>query len=705
MLDPITFEILRHRFMTIVREGAITLRNVSGSPTVALSNDCNVALLNETGEAVIVGPTIVSHALGCMYAAKYIHQNYAENPGLSEGDLFLSNDPYICTPHQTCTVVVGPVYWQGQSVGWTGAGIHIADAGGPTPGQVSLGAQSIWEEATPLPPVKIVEGGVVRKDIEQDYLKRSRTPAQNAIDLRAKISANTIMQRRFSETIERYGLDTVKEAMQRIMDTTESKLRALLSEIPNGSWSEVAYLDYFDREKLQVYVCRMTMTKERDVLNFDFSGSSEQAPGVINVTRPALEGYVVRAVMTIFGFAISPCPGGVFRVCRFHADPGTFVNCSWPAGVCKGTTSGTYAVLRAVTSCISQMLSRGQMDRWATTGLRGHMPLLDFSGTDQYGQRFAGVFTDCSLGMGGGARGTQDGIDTGSGSEPEVAIPNVETNELRYPILYLYRRQARDSAGAGKFRGGLGIDVAFKPHGVPSIPHLILHSHGVACPSTVGLAGGYPAACNEMVIIRGCKAASLFQQGILPQDLKVLGGHREELESFGRNWLNEDDLFHCTGAGGGGWGDPLERDPVAVVRDVNEGLVTTQWAKEPYGVICVPSGELDVEGTRQMRDRMRQQRLSNRGRRSEAKTSSSYPAFVGPVADIERDLFKGDHGQCSGCGAQLSGDDFVSIPWSTVAPYCQTLINNGLFELAGWFCKKCQRLERVKYYPRTSDNS
>ncbi len=171
------------------------------------------------------------------------------------------------------------------------------------------------------------------------------------------------------------------------------------------------------------------------------------------------------------------------------------------------------------------------------------MPLLDFSGADQYGQRFAGVFTDCSLGMGGGARGTQDGIDTGSGSEPEVAIPNVETNELRYPILYLYRRQARDSAGAGRFRGGAGIDVAFKPHGVSSIPHLILHSHGVACPSTVGLAGGYPGACNEMVIMRECKAASLFQQGILPQDLEIVGGRREELQPFGRNWLTRTICF------------------------------------------------------------------------------------------------------------------------------------------------------------------
>jgi len=208
-----------------------------------------------------------------------------------------------------------------------------------------------------------------------------------------------------------------------------------------------------------------------------------------------------------------------------------------------------------------------------------------------------------------------------------------------------------------------------------------------------------------LVIIRECKAASLFQQGILPQDLEMVGGHREELQPFGRNSLNQDDLFHCTGAGGGGWGDPHERDPLGVVRDVKEGLVSIQWAKELYGVICEPSGEWDVEGTRQMRVHMHQQRLSDRGRRSEVKTSSSYSAFVGPVADIERDLFTGDHGQCSGCGAQLSGDAFVLIPWSAVAPYCQTLSNNGLFELAGWFCEKCQRLERVKYFPWAGESS
>ncbi|HEX9878592.1 MAG TPA: hydantoinase B/oxoprolinase family protein, partial [Candidatus Binatia bacterium] len=523
---------------------------------------------------------------------------------------------------------------------------------------------------------------------------------QNAIDLRAKISANTIMQRRFCEAVERYGLEEIRETMARMIDTTETRLRSLLSEIPDGSWSDVAYLDYFDRERLEIYVCRLTLTKEGDCLTFDFSGSSQQAPGVINVTLPALEGYVIRAVMAVFGFAIAPCPGGVFRVCRVLAEPGTFVNCSWPAGVCKGTTSGTYAVFQAVTSCLGQMMSGGRMEKRATTALRGHMALLDFSGTDQYGQRFAGVFTDCGLGAGGGARGTQDGIDTGSGSEPEVSIPNVETNELRYPMLYLYRRQGTDSAGAGKHRGGAGIAVAIKPHGVASIPHLILHSHGIACPSSLGLEGGYPGACNEMVILRGSKASSLFQRGIVPQSLDVLEGEKEVPKAFGRNWLDGDDVFHCSASGGGGWGDPLERDPREVERDVKEGLVSVKWAKELYGVECDPSASLDVEGTVRMRDGIRRKRVPRSALDTAPVEAASYPAFVGDVADIEGKLRGEFRGQCRGCRAPLSHRSFFLIPWTSVSPYCGCLAADGLFELAGWFCDRCLKLDRVKCYPR-----
>ena len=130
-----------------------------------------------------------------------------------------------------------------------------------------------------MPPVRMVEGGVLRSDIEADWLRRSRTAAQNAIDLRAKIAANTVMQQRVSELVERYGPDTVAATMERIIDSVEARLRGILREIPDGSWSEETYLDYYDRGGVEIYACRLTLTKQGDSLVFDFSGSSRQAPG------------------------------------------------------------------------------------------------------------------------------------------------------------------------------------------------------------------------------------------------------------------------------------------------------------------------------------------------------------------------------------------------------------------------------------------
>ena len=175
MIDPITFEVLRHRLATIVDEGAAVMRNVSGSPSVAQSNDCNVALLTTSGEGVIIGRTIASHAMSCIQTSRYVLKEYQQNPGIGPGDMFFTNHPYIGTPHQTCGVMVAPIFVGERIIAWSGAGIHFGDVGGTTPGQVSIGARSIWDEAIPLPPVKIVERGVLRRDIEDDFLTRSRT--------------------------------------------------------------------------------------------------------------------------------------------------------------------------------------------------------------------------------------------------------------------------------------------------------------------------------------------------------------------------------------------------------------------------------------------------------------------------------------------------------------------------------------------------
>jgi N-methylhydantoinase B len=587
MIDPITFEVLRHRLATIVDEGAAVMRNVSGSPSVAQSNDCNVALLTTAGEGVVIGRTIASHAMSCIQTAKYVLKEYRENPGINPGDMFFTNHPYIGTPHQTCGVMVAPVFAGERIVAWSGAGIHFGDVGGTTPGQVSIGARSIWDEAIPLPPVKIVERGVMRRDIEDDFLTRSRTRVQNAVDLKAMVGAHHAMSRRLESLAQRYGADVVVEALDRVIATAELKLRSILREVPDGQWNCENFIDYYDAGKLKIYACRLTMTKKGDSLVFDFTRSSKQAAAVVNATFAATEGYLLRAMLGMFGFAVTHCPAAIQRVVTIEATPGTIVNCAWPAGVCKGTTSVTQSVWQVATHCLSQMLMGSEKHRDRAVAVsRGNLTILDLMGTDQYGGPFAAVLQECCLAAGSAAGEVSDGIDTGGVTEPEVSIPNVENNEFRYPVLYLHRRQRRDSGGPGKFRGGVGLSMAFTPHDVDEIPNVMIHTHGVSSPSALGLAGGYPAVLNHLAIKRRTNLAQLFARGAMPTELSELQAEKVELPPpFTYTRLRRGDVFECAGGGGGGYGDPLERAVKAVERDVVNGVVSREAAAAHYGVV------------------------------------------------------------------------------------------------------------------------
>jgi N-methylhydantoinase B len=587
MIDPITFEVLRHRLSTIVDEGAAVMRKVSGSPSVAQSNDCNVALLTTVGEGVIIGRTIASHAMSCIQTSKYVLKEYQDNPGIGPGDMFFTNHPYIGTPHQTCGVLVAPIFVGNRIIAWSGAGIHFGDVGGSVPGQVSIGARSIWDEAIPLPPIKIVQSGVLRKDLEDDFLIRSRTRVQNAVDLKAMVGANNAIARRIQALAQRYGTETLIEALDQIIATSELKLRGILREAPDGAWSCENFIDYYDQDHLKIYACRLTLTKQGDRLVFDFTKSSKQAPAVVNATFAATEGYLLRAMLGIFGFAVANCPAAIQRVVRIEATEGTIVHCAWPAGVSKGTTSVTQSVWQVATHCLSQMLlgSDKHRDR-AVAVSRGNLMILDLMGTDQYGGPFAAVLQECCLAAGSAAGAVSDGIDTGGVTEPEVSIPNVESNEFRYPVLYLYRRQRADSGGPGTFRGGVGLSMAFMPHNVDEIPNVMVHTHGVGSPSALGLAGGYPAVTNFLSITRNSNIATMFGRGIVPTEVAKLEGERvERPPPFTYTRLKAGDVFECGGGGGGGYGDPIDRAPELVLHDVQNGIVSREQAKARYGIV------------------------------------------------------------------------------------------------------------------------
>jgi N-methylhydantoinase B len=450
------------------------------------------------------------------------------------------------------------------------------------------------------------------------------------------------------------------------------------------------------------------MTKAGEDLTFDFRGSSPQAPGVVNATQVALQSSVVRMLLAIFGYSIGLCPGAALRVIRIEADPATFVNCSWPAGVCKGTTAATYSIMAAASMCLSKMLAASDRpDARLTAAFKGHMQIVELVGMDQRQHIFATVFVDGSLAQGNGARGRKDGIDSGGGMDPAVGIPNVETNEFRYPILYLYRRQEANTAGPGTFRGGVGLTTAFTPHDVELIPNVTFHSHGLDFPTAHGLYGGYPGSTNSTVVKRHTNLWQLFQQGRMPGDISEISGEEETPRPISRSQLREGEVCHLSSCGGGGYGDPLEREAGSVLRDVFHGLVSRKWANEIYGVSCNPDNRaVDWRSTELRREAIRDERKKRAcfvALGEEQPVSSGTPsktvARVNPylsIVSVEEQL----HFSCR-CGYFLgqAGQDYkkrtawAEVPCQTAGPYTTAAAD---FVLREFYCPGCFTLLDVE---------
>ncbi len=613
MLDSITFEVLSHRLTTINDETALTIRLVSPSPVANQVFDFNSCLMTTDGDAFTVGNYIVSHAVAIPTITKNVISEYKENPGIFEGDMFLCNDPYTGSPHQTCSTVVAPTFWKGEIVSWSGATVHVIDVGGPVEGQVAFGAQSIFAEQRVTTPVKIVEKGRIRKDIEKSYVSQTRLPELLSLDLRAKIASNNVARERIHEVIAQYGLEQYLDTLNELISLSERRLRSRLKEFPDGTWRHRTYLNYDPGDGEQrIYTVDLEMKKQNDSLTFDFSKSDEQAPAVINMTRPTLLGAVLMAVFPYLCWDIPHCPTGVERAYDVISKAGTLVDCKWPAGCSKSTTTSLRAATVATSVTLAKMLvAADRMDRVISTS-QADINIADVFGVDHDSKFFGTVLLD-AMGGGMGARGFKDGIDTGGNFDSVTAgFPNVETMEARFPVLYLYRKQITDSGGAGKFRGGTTIGWAWVPH-KGKLTGLILHCAAPEAAVSIGISGGYPSCVNQRYVKRNSNVKSLFREGKLPLDIDEISGQEETFPAISKTRLDDNDVLVMVCMGGGGFGDPLERSPELVLKDVKNDLVSLQYAKKIYGVVISPDMRLDERETQKARLEIRNRRKEKAG--------------------------------------------------------------------------------------------
>ncbi|GHE08267.1 hydantoinase B/oxoprolinase family protein [Klenkia taihuensis] len=610
-LDPLTYEVVRHRLTSITEEMGEALKRMSGSVVVTDCNDFDAAIMDEVGDVVQVGLYNTELAASLDMAANWTLRNRCARPGIAPGDMFLCNDPWVGGGlHQNDTSLFAPLFVDGELFCWTGAVAHQVDLGGVSPGSWSVGATDVFWESLPTPPIKIVEGGEIRTDVEDVWLRRSRVPKLVALDLRAKIGANNVAHERLTALCAKYGADVVKAVMRRTMDDAEQRLRAKLREIPDGSWSSVAHQDSARSGDRGIYRIVLTLTKTDDRLVFDFTGTDPQVDGLINCTFAGLRGGIMPVLLTMVCGDIPWACGGIYRCVEIISEPGTINNCTFPAGIGKASVASGWATTNVATECLAGMLDTHPEHRKRLMSVCcGTWDFALLAGVDQRGGGFVTMLCD-SMAGGLGARSDSDGVDTGGlACIPMGRVADVEMNEFAFPMLYLWRREEPDSGGPGRHRGGVGASSCFIPHDSPlGGVHLVVSAPGKALPLAGGLAGGLPAGTQYDVLVRDTDVHARFAAGRIPASLDELAGTTDLVPTHHETDLGPADVYFTHWQGGGGYGDPLRRDPAAVADDVAAHKVSPGGASEVYGVVLDDRGAVDDGATTARRDALRRSR-------------------------------------------------------------------------------------------------
>ncbi|MBI2954057.1 MAG: hydantoinase B/oxoprolinase family protein [Chloroflexi bacterium] len=611
-LDPIKYEIYSHRLYNILEEGRITIRRVTGSAMVAEGGETLCSFYMSDGTPVLTASGILLHCTGARDFVLKAIEWYEDDPGIYDGDQLLFNDPYIGGQHLCDHIIIKPIFYDGRRIAWCGSFMHTPETGAISPGGMPGHATNIWQEGVAFKGLKIVEAGKFRPDVFNTVCGHSRDPHLVGLDTKAKIAANNVCAKRLMSLIEKYGLEFVEAANARIIEDSEKMVRARLLSLPDGVWRSRLYGDTDGLgEKPYRVVC--TMTKKGDKIIFDYTGSSPQNAGSLNSTLPATWGslFVVLASQLFWNVSWN---GGMLRPVMLIAPEGTVVNCRYPAAVSRGVVSAGNMVTATAHACIARMLlAADHIDEVNSVWRGASGPSVSFGGINQHGERAAGQILE-GFASGLGATPYRDGVDTGGEMmNPTSNIADVEVLESGLPFLYLSRCQASDSGGPGRFRGGTGIEMVYAVYGARSL-EVGLQGSGRRSPVNRGICGGYPASIKEVRVARNSNITELWKQGqsvVSFDEIDRLEAQHVLMPACSPSGpMYEYDIISPRRDGGGGYGDPLERDLDRVADDVATGLVSRLAAERFYGVAldgC--TGKPNIQETESLRKQLRNGRL------------------------------------------------------------------------------------------------
>jgi N-methylhydantoinase B len=567
-VDPVTLDLVENALLNARFEMDEVLRRAAMSPTIRVQHDEFPMICDAQGR-MIVGQF-----------GSYIPEVVDRFGGrLAAGDVILLNDPYLCRgsiSHNNDWLVVVPIFHEGEHVAYASMFGHMMDVGGKVPGSQVADATSIWEEGLRIPPIKIVEAGRLNEAALEICLNNSRTPEMNRSDLMALIAGCRAAERRVIEICDRFGREIFAAACEALLERTRRAMARIIREyIPA---ERVTFTDWVDDDGLGNGPFKMVLTvwREGDVCHADWTGTAPQAPGSINfhihegLCKLFFGIYLIMAHDPEILFN-----DGIYDVFEITLPEGSLLNPTFPAPL-----SNRLNVHTRFFDCQSGALGQKAPELAMAAGY-GTSPSFVLSGTDEHGRYFQ--FVELLFG-GLPARGRGDGLD-GHSWWPMFRTTPAEYAESYYPVRIERYVPCRDSGGAGLHRGGTGIEKEYRFTG----PGVVSLADDRALISPWGINGGRHGGRSAKLLVRA-------------------DGERVELPSKidGVRVEAGDRLIFRT-AGAGGWGDPLERDPELVARDVRRDLVSERAARDEYGVV-LSGGAVDLAATERARERLRSER-------------------------------------------------------------------------------------------------
>jgi N-methylhydantoinase B len=561
-VDPVLFEVIRNALVELTEEMGVTLRRSAYSTNIKTRADFSCVFFDARLRSVAQGFAQPTHLGSMVEIVPRVIRAFGRP--LEQGDVVVSNHPFLGGVHLNDITVISPAYYEGELMGYVANLAHHIDVGGGAP--ASVGAfRELFQEGVIIPPVRVVADGEIVEDVFRLILEQIRSKRETAGDFRAQLAATHTGVRRLCGLLDRYGPESVRFYIDELIEYTERRTRAEIARLPAGVYEAEGFLDTDGFTDIPVRLAAKVVIDDDGVL-FDLTGSDPQRRAPVNSTYAQTLSACAYALKCLIDPDV-PTNDGFYRLIRLVAPEGTVVNAAMPAPVVGGfetQTRLTDVIFKALAPALPDVVAAG------TKAMQCH---AGFGGVDtRSGEYYCFLET---LGGGYGGRSQSDGPDAVQTHGQNTENAPVEETERNYPVRILRYELVEDSEGPGRFRGGLGLrrDYEFVDHEATFTILADRDKHG-----PWGLFGGLPGRPAEYVLNPGGEARRLSSKCTFD--------------------VRPGDVVSYRTCGGGGYGFPLERDAELVAQDVRAGKVSRERAESIYGVVLAPSSfEIDHEQT------------------------------------------------------------------------------------------------------------